>query len=76
MDEFNREYFKSLMDDAKASVSAKAFLATKKRIPGLGNGVMQDILFNAKINPRRKTGSLTEEEQENCSKVSNPPCTI
>jgi formamidopyrimidine-DNA glycosylase len=29
---------------------------------GLGNGVLQDILFNAGINPKRKMGTLTETE--------------
>ena len=32
----------------------KMFLATEQRIPGLGNGVLQDILWTARIHPRRK----------------------
>ena len=43
-------------------LSVKAFLATEQRIPGLGNGVLQDILFNAKLNPRRKIGELSDSE--------------
>lgn len=31
----------------------------EQRIPGLGNGILQDILFHAKINPKREIGSLT-----------------
>jgi formamidopyrimidine-DNA glycosylase len=42
--------------------SAKAFLATKQRIPGLGNGVLQDILFNARVHPKRKMSTLTDKE--------------
>ena len=34
--------FFGLLDSAKPNLSAKAFLATKQRIPGLGNGVLQD----------------------------------
>jgi formamidopyrimidine-DNA glycosylase len=43
-------------------LSAKAFLATEQRIPGLGNGVSQDILWHAKIHPKRKINTLSGEE--------------
>ncbi len=43
-------------------LSAKALLATGQRIPGLGNGVLQDILFGAGIHPRRKAGTFEEED--------------
>ena len=60
-DEFNEEYFNSLFSEDKAmSLSAKAFLATKQRIPGLGNGVLQDILFNANIHPKRKLSTFDD----------------
>ncbi|MCL1913747.1 MAG: endonuclease VIII [Eubacteriaceae bacterium] len=39
-------------------LSMKAFLATGQRILGIGNGVLQDILFNAGIRPRRKVSEL------------------
>ncbi len=45
-------------------MSLKAFLATEKRIPGLGNGVLQDILFNAGLHPRKKVESLSAKEKE------------
>ena len=35
---FDREYFQGLISGVKPSASAKAFLATEQRIPGLGNG--------------------------------------
>ncbi len=50
--EFDDGYFRGLLDGVKQTISVKAFLATEQRIPGLGNGVLQDILFNAGINPR------------------------
>jgi formamidopyrimidine-DNA glycosylase len=62
-DEFSYEYFTSLFDEVSLKMSAKAFLATKQRIPGLGNGVLQDILLNAKIHPKRKMNTLTETER-------------
>ena len=45
-------------------MSAKAFLATQQRIPGLGNGVLQDILLNAKIHPKKKINTLSEEQRK------------
>ncbi len=65
-DHFDEEHFEKLVADtleAKPSASAKAFLATEQRIPGLGNGTLQDILFRAKINPRRKIATLTPAER-------------
>ena len=64
-DEFNLTYFKNLITESKASLSAKAFLATEQRIPGLGNGVLQDILYTAKIHPRAKLSQLSVAQQEN-----------
>lgn len=62
-DQFDESYFTRLLNEDKAStLSAKAFLATEQRIPGLGNGVLQDILFNAKIHPKRKMATLNKAE--------------
>lgn len=62
--EFTFDYFKSLIEDDKVKrKSVKAFLATEQRIPGLGNGILQDILHNAGIHPKRKVNSLSKEEQ-------------
>lgn len=51
---FDFEYFKSLRKEGTEKLSAKAFLATEQRIPGLGNGVLQDILYLSGIHPKRK----------------------
>lgn len=62
-DEFDEGYFQSSLHTEEAGkLSAKAFLATEQRIPGLGNGVLQDILWNAKIHPKRKMGTLSDAE--------------
>lgn len=56
--QFTRSYFQTIVDQASGKTSAKALLATEQRIPGLGNGVLQDILFNAGIHPQRKLQDL------------------
>ena len=40
----------------------KAVLATEQRIPGLGNGCLQNILWAAQLHPRRKLNTLSEAE--------------
>lgn len=59
---FNRAYFDTLFNVDTPKLSAKAFLATEQRIPGLGNGVLQDILWTARIHPKRKMGELSGRE--------------
>lgn len=63
-EEFDSVYFEAFFEVAKPSFSIKALLATEQRIPGLGNGVLQDILFNARINPRSKVGDLADLEKQ------------
>ena len=59
---FTYEYFKSLIDDNTKKLSVKAFLATEQRILGIGNGVVQDIMYNAKLHPKRKINTLSEKD--------------
>ena len=61
-DRFDRAYFDTLFNDQTPKLSAKAFLATEQRIPGLGNGVLQDILWSARVHPRRKMAELHQAE--------------
>ena len=61
---FDPAYFASLFDENTDKLSLKAFLATEQRIPGLGNGVLQDILFNAKMHPKKKVNSLSEADKQ------------
>lgn len=60
---FDYTYFQTLFSDKTLKMSAKAFLATEQRIPGLGNGVLQDILLNARIHPKKKMNTLTENQK-------------
>lgn len=61
-EEFDFAYFMQLREEAKANLSAKAFLATEQRIPGIGNGVLQDILLNAGVHPKRKIQTLRQAD--------------
>ncbi len=64
-DEFDWSYFDKLINSTDVQkLSAKAFLATEQRIPGLGNGVLQDILYNAKIHPKQKIEKLSDAERK------------
>jgi len=60
---FDTEYFSSLFSGNDGKLSLKAFLATNQRIPGLGNGVLQDILFNAGFHPKKKVISLRDKDK-------------
>lgn len=61
-DEFDEAYFNSIVAGAKKTLSAKALLAAEQRIPGLGNGTLQDILFRARVSPRKKIQALSDAE--------------
>lgn len=63
-DEYTPAQFEKLFTEAKKTLSAKALLATEQRIPGVGNGVIQDILFNAKIHPKQKVVLLSDKKKE------------
>lgn len=63
--DFDFPYFEQLFNGgASKSLSAKALLATEQRIPGLGNGVLQDILWTAHIHPKKKAALLSPEERK------------
>lgn len=60
---FTEEYFRKLAaDPAMQKKSVKALLATGQRIPGLGNGVLQDMLLLAGIHPKCKVSTLTADD--------------
>jgi len=62
---FNQNYFQGLIAPEEVQkLSLKAVLATEQRIPGLGNGTLQDILWQAEMHPRRKLNTLSEDELE------------
>jgi len=62
-DAFDEAYFRALLaPEAVRKLPLKAALATEQRIPGLGNGCLQDILWEAQQHPRRKLNTLSDEE--------------
>ncbi len=64
-DAFSKEYFLELINaEGAQKKSSKAFLATEQTIPGLGNGVLQDILYHTHIHPKKKIAALTNKEKE------------
>ena len=58
-------YYRKLLADSKPTLSAKAFIATQQRFPGIGNGVAQDILFATSLHPKRKLKTLSDTEKDN-----------
>jgi len=60
--EFTLAYFKQLLSKKRGSI--KNFLLDQKNIAGIGNVYIQDILFNAKIHPKRTIPSLDDTEIE------------
>jgi formamidopyrimidine-DNA glycosylase len=62
---FDEVYFDRVISAQEVQkLSLKALLATEQRIPGLGNGILQDILFNAKMHPKKKVNTLARTERE------------
>ena len=59
-DNFNESVFDNILKSTSKDISLKAILATEQRIPGLGNGVLQDILFNAGLHPKLKKSALSD----------------
>lgn len=57
-------HYRKAIKESKPKLSLKGFLATGQRFPGIGNGVLQDILFIARLNPKRKIQTLTEKEKD------------
>lgn len=55
-------FYAQRLAECKPTLSAKAFLATEQRFPGIGNGVLQDILFDARIHPKTKLSALSTED--------------
>jgi len=62
-DAFSEAYFSELFSSVKQSMSVKEFIATDQRIPGIGNGVLQDVLWNAGVHPRRRLETFSANER-------------
>ena len=64
-DAFSLEFFQGRFAELEPddSRSVKFFMISKPGILGVGNGCLQDILWRAKIHPRRRAVELAEAEQ-------------
>jgi formamidopyrimidine-DNA glycosylase len=64
-DAFTPEYFREMVGRIEAGDprSVKLFLTSKPGVLGIGNGCLQDILFHARIHPRRRLVDITDSEQ-------------
>lgn len=58
---FNKGDLLRIMENRKTNI--KAFLMNQKNIAGIGNIYADEILFDAKIKPTRKIGSITKVEK-------------
>ena len=64
-DAFTYEYFDGRFGELKENdpSSVKFFVISKPGVWGVGNGCLQDILFRARIHPRRRALDLSEDER-------------
>jgi len=62
---FTFAYFSALIDEVTQieKKSAKGLLTQDQLIPGLGNAIAQDILFRARLSPKRPIGDLTKPQR-------------
>jgi formamidopyrimidine-DNA glycosylase len=62
---FTEGHFYASLDryEQKTKDSIKTFFTNGRSVSGIGNGYLQDVLFRAGIDPRRKVESITREEQ-------------
>ena len=61
--DFTFEYFRQETEMDVSKGSLKDGLATKQHIPGLGNGTLLEILFDAKLSPKKKMNTLSLEQK-------------
>jgi len=61
---FDRRYFGELVVEAQQAGkrSVKGLLTQEQLVPGLGNAIAQDIMFRARLHPRRPLAELSEEQ--------------
>lgn len=65
-DDFTLELFETLIEKIPENRkrNAKRFFISEPGLRGIGNGVIQDIFFIAKIHPRREIRSLSKDERK------------
>ncbi len=63
--EFTFDYFSTLVGDlvSEKKRSVKGLLTQDQIIPGLGNAIAQDILFQARLHPKHPIADLSEDQK-------------
>ena len=66
-EDFSKTFFLDLIKNTDLSrlqpaKTVKCFLATKNRIPGLDNGILHEILWEAKVNPKSVMTALGQDD--------------
>ena len=64
---FTPKLFGSILDayGKRENKPIKAFLTHEGNVCGIGNGYLQDILFRARLSPKRKVADIGQNEQQN-----------
>lgn len=62
---FTYDYFQGLFEEVEAGDkrSVKYFVISEPGVVGVGNGCLQDILYRARIHPKRRVVDIAEEER-------------
>jgi formamidopyrimidine-DNA glycosylase len=62
--EFTLSYFQNLLNSQKlkGKRSVKSLLTQDQLVPGIGNSILQDILFHAKLHPKHAIQKLDQEQ--------------
>jgi formamidopyrimidine-DNA glycosylase len=60
---FTFKKFNDILNESEKEI-IKAVLLDQRRIAGIGNSYLQDILFRAKIHPKRKAADIDAEERK------------
>ena len=70
--EFNEDYFLNLFGylPAGSKDSVKFFMISKPGVWGVGNGYLQDILFRARLHPRRRALETSLKERRELYKAT------
>ncbi len=60
---FTFEMFNTILEESSEKM-IKAVLLDQSKVAGIGNGYFQEIMFKAKIHPKRKAGELGKDERK------------
>jgi len=64
-DDFTPSRFSEILDESGewSRKPIKAFLVHEGNVAGIGNGMLQDVLFRAQLSPKRKVPGITQQER-------------